>query len=485
MSKFIENGYTFDDVLLLPRYSEVLPKDVNTSTNLTKNIKLNIPVLSAAMDTVTESSMAIAIANLGGIGVIHKNLTIDAQCMEVSRVKKYINGYIDDPITVVEDDTLEHVEKLMSEAKISGIPIVDNDKKLIGLITNRDLKYIDRDQRLVSEFMKTENLIVGKPGISIEEAKELMQSNRIEKLPIVDEENTLVGYMTSKDVDNFVNYQSAAKDQYGRLRCAAAIGATADVLDRVERLVAVGADALVLDSAHGHSKGIVDTVRKIKEAYPDINLIAGNIVTAEAAVDLAKAGADAVKVGIGPGSICTTRIISGVGRPQITAVNNVAEALKDYDTCVIADGGIKYSGDIAKAIAAGADVVMLGSMLAGTDEAPGKIITIDGKSYKSYVGMGSLEAMSRGSKDRYFQGEIKSDKLISEGVSGAVGYKGSVVTVLHQLVGGLKSSMGYTGSATIEVAKTAQFQVISGATLQENHPHSIVITEEQPNYNKK
>ncbi len=485
MSKFIENGYTFDDVLLLPRYSEILPKDVNTTTNLTKNISLQIPMLSAAMDTVTEANMAIAIANLGGIGIIHKNLTIERQCYEVSRVKKYINGYIDDPITALETDTLAHVETLMAEAKISGIPIVDENHKLIGLITNRDLKYIERDERLVSEFMNRENLIVGAPGISIEDAKELMQANRIEKLPIVDSENKLVGYMTSKDVDNFVNYQHAAKDEAGRLRCGAAIGATADVLERVEKLVAVGADVLVLDSAHGHSKGIVDTVAKIKKAYPNVNLIAGNIVTAEAAVDLAKAGADAVKVGIGPGSICTTRIISGVGRPQVTAVYNVSQALKDYPTCVIADGGIKYSGDIAKALAAGADCVMLGSMLAGTDEAPGKIITIDGKSYKSYVGMGSLEAMSRGSKDRYFQGEIKSDKLISEGVSGAVGYKGSVVNVLHQLVGGLKSSMGYTGSRTITEAQSAQFQVISGATLQENHPHSIIITEEQPNYNKK
>ncbi len=485
MNKFIENGYTFDDVLLLPRYSEVLPKDVNTTSNLTKNIKLNIPILSAAMDTVTESNMAIALANLGGIGVIHKNLTIDVQCAEVSRVKKYINGYIDEPIIALETDTLAHVETLMAEAKISGIPIVDSNKKLIGLITNRDLKYVERNERLVSEFMKRDNLIVGYPGIQIEEAKELMQKNKIEKLPIVDDNYTLVGYMTSKDVDNYVNYQSAAKDEFGRLRCAAAIGATADVLNRVERLVEVGVDALVLDSAHGHSMGIVSTVKKIKDKFPNVNLIAGNIVTADAAIDLAKAGVDAVKVGIGPGSICTTRIISGVGRPQITAINEVASALKDYDTCVIADGGIKFSGDIAKAIAAGADVVMLGSMLAGTDEAPGKIITIDGKSYKNYVGMGSLEAMSRGSKDRYFQGEIKSDKLISEGVSGAVGYKGSVVNVLHQLIGGLKSSMGYTGSSTINEAKTATFQVIGGATLQENHPHSIIITEEQPNYNKK
>lgn len=485
MEKFIENGYTFDDVLLLPRYSEVLPKDVSTKTKLTANIELNIPIISAAMDTVTESDMAIAIANIGGIGVIHKNLTIERQCYEVSRVKKYINGYIDAPITALETDTLAHVENLMSEAKISGIPIIDEEHKLIGLITNRDLKYIERDQRLVSEFMKSKDLIVGTPGITIEEAKELMQANRIEKLPIVESDNTLVGYMTSKDVDNFVNYKSAAKDKSGRLLCGAAIGATADVLDRVEKLVNVGVDVLVLDSAHGHSQGIISTVKKVKEKFPEVNLIAGNIVTASAAVDLAKAGADAVKVGIGPGSICTTRIISGVGRPQITAVNQVAEALKDYPTCVIADGGIKYSGDIAKAIAAGCDVVMLGSMLAGTDEAPGKIITIDGKSYKSYVGMGSLEAMSRGSKDRYFQGEIKSDKLISEGVSGAVGYKGGVVNVLHQLIGGLKSSMGYTGSSLISELKTAQFQVISGATLQENHPHSIIITEEQPNYNKK
>ncbi len=485
MSKFIENGLTFDDVLLLPRHSKVLPKEVSTKTNLTKNITLNTPILSAAMDTVTEANMAIAMANIGGIGVIHKNLTIKEQANQVSKVKKYINGYVDNPITVTPNDTLAHVESLMKEAKISGVPVVDSEKKLIGLITNRDLKYINRDERLVSEYMKSDNIITGTPGITIEETKKLMQENKIEKLPIVDENNVLVGYRTSKDVDNYVNYKEATKDSLGRLAVAAAIGVSPDVDERVETLIEVGADVLVLDSAHGHSQGILDLVTKIKSKHKEINLIVGNIVTAEAAIDLAKAGADAVKVGIGPGSICTTRIITGVGRPQITAVNEVANVLKDYDTKVIADGGIKYSGDIAKAIAAGADCVMLGSMLAGTDESPGEVYTVDGVSYKSYVGMGSLEAMSRGSKDRYFQGEIKSDKLISEGVSGAVGYKGSVKTVLHQLVGGVKSSMGYTGSATISDLQTAQFQIISGATLNENHPHSITITQAQPNYTKK
>ncbi len=485
MDKFLEKGFTFDDVLILPRYSEVLPKDVQTKTNLTKNIELTTPILSAAMDTVTESSMAIALANFGGLGIIHKNLTIEAQCYEVNKVKKYINGYIDDPITAKKDDTLAHVEALMAEAKISGIPIVDNNKKLIGLITNRDLKYLNRDERLVEEFMTSKDLIVAAPNISIEEAKKIMQDNKIEKLPLVDNNHKLVGYMTSKDVDNYVNYKQASKDNEGRLRCGAAIGATADVLDRVKALVEVGVDVVVLDSAHGHSKGIIDTIKKIKKEYPNLDIIAGNIVTPEAAIDLAKAGADAVKVGIGPGSICTTRIISGVGRPQVKAIYEVSKALKDYDTCVIGDGGIKYSGDIAKAIVAGADVVMLGSMLAGTDQAPGELISIDGKHYKSYVGMGSLEAMNRGSKDRYFQGEIKSEKLISEGVSGAVGYKGDVSNVLHQLVGGLKSSMGYTGSKDILEFKTANFQVISGNSLNENHPHSIVITKEQPNYSKK
>ncbi len=485
MDKFLEKGYTFDDVLILPRYSEVLPRDVQTKTNLTKNIELSTPILSAAMDTVTESSMAIALANFGGLGIIHKNLTIEAQCYEVNKVKKYINGYIDDPITAKKDDTLAYVESLMAEAKISGIPIVDDNKKLIGLITNRDLKYLNRDERLVEEFMTSNDLIVADPDVTIEEAKKIMQENKIEKLPLVDKSHKLVGYMTSKDVDNYVNYKTASKDNEGRLRCGAAIGATADVLDRVKALVEVGVDVVVLDSAHGHSKGIIDTVKKIKREYPDLDIIAGNIVTPEAAIDLAKAGASAVKVGIGPGSICTTRIISGVGRPQIKAIYEVSKALKDYDTCVIGDGGIKYSGDIAKAIVAGADVVMLGSMLAGTDQAPGELISIDGKHYKSYVGMGSLEAMNRGSKDRYFQGEIKSEKLISEGVSGAVGYKGDVSNVLHQLVGGLKSSMGYTGSASIKEFKTANFQVISGNSLNENHPHSIVITKEQPNYSKK
>ncbi len=485
MAKFIENGYTFDDVLLLPARSEVLPKDVNTRTSLSKNVFLNTPIISAAMDTVTESDMAIAMANAGGIGVIHKNLTIQEQARQVSRVKKYINGYIDDPITIKEDNTLEDVEKILSEAKISGLPVVDNSKKLIGLITNRDLKYFQRDSRLVKDFMTTEKLVTGHKGITIDEAKDLMQKNKIEKLPIVDNDNKLIGYMTSKDIDNFVNHKFASKDENGRLMCAAAIGVSKDVMERVEALIAENVDVLVLDSAHGHSKGIMDIAKNVKVEYPTMTLVVGNIVTAQAALDLAEIGVDVVKVGIGPGSICTTRIISGVGRPQITAIKEIAEALKDTEVKVIADGGIKYSGDIAKALAAGADAVMLGSMLAGTDQAPGEVYTFEGKLYKSYVGMGSLEAMNRGSKDRYFQGEVKSEKLISEGVSGAVNYKGNVNTVLHQLVGGLKSSMGYTGSATLEDLKEATFQVISSATLNENHPHSILITQEQPNYKKR
>ncbi len=483
MDKFIKNGLTFDDVLLLPRYSEVLPKDVNTTTNLTKNIELQVPILSAAMDTVTESKMAIAMANNGGLGVIHKNLTIEKQCYEVSKVKRYINGYINDPITAKEDDILSDIENVMREHKISGLPIVDDNKKLIGIITNRDLKYVQKDDRKVKEFMQTKDIITVSEGVSIEECKDKMQKYKIEKLPIVDDNNILKGYITSKDIDNYVTYKEATKDEKGRLRCGAAVGVTKDVFTRVDQLVGAGADVLVLDSAHGHSKGIVEIIKEIKQKY-DIDIIAGNIATAEAAIDLAKAGADAVKVGIGPGSICTTRIISGVGRPQITAVNEVSKALEKYDTKVIADGGIKYSGDIPKAIAAGADVVMLGSMLAGTDQSPGDLMMIDGKTYKKYVGMGSIEAMKRGSKDRYFQGETKGASLISEGVSGAVGYKGDLFNVLHQLIGGLRSSMGYTGSKTISSLKTAQFQVISSVSLKENHPHSIVITNEQPNYNK-
>ncbi|MFV0288229.1 MAG: IMP dehydrogenase [Mycoplasmatales bacterium] len=485
MAKFIENGYTFDDVLLLPAKSEVLPKDVSTASNLTKDIVLNTPILSAAMDTVTEYEMAITMANAGGIGIIHKNLTIKEQTRQVAKVKKYINGYIDDPITVKKDDTLATVETILAEAKISGLPVISDNNELIGLITNRDLKYVIKDDRQVAEFMTSENLITGTKGITITEAKELMQKNKIEKLPIVDDNNKLIGYMTSKDIDNFVNYQNASKDQNGRLLCGAAIGVSEDVFERVAELIKVEVDILVLDSAHGHSQGIMEIAQKIKKLYPTIGLVVGNIVTKEAALDLAALGVDAVKVGIGPGSICTTRIISGVGRPQITAINEVAEALKDTEVCVIADGGLKYSGDIAKALAAGADVVMLGSLLAGTDQAPGEIYTLDGKLYKSYVGMGSLEAMNRGSKDRYFQGKVKNDKLISEGVSGAVSYKGDAAKVLHQLLGGVKSSMGYTGSPTIKVMQEATFQIISAATLNENHPHSILITQEQPNYKKK
>lgn len=485
MAKFIENGYTFDDVLLLPAKSNVLPKDVDTSAKLTKDITLKTPILSAAMDTVTEYEMAIAMANFGGIGIIHKNLTIQEQARQVSKVKKYINGYIDDPITVKADDTLSKVETILSEAKISGLPVVSDDNKLIGLITNRDLKYIKRDERLVSEFMTRENLITGTKGITIQAAKELMQINKIEKLPIVSDDNDLIGYMTSKDIDNFVNYKEASKDKNGRLLCGAAIGVSDDVMERVQALNTAGVDVLVLDSAHGHSKGIIQITKKVKDTYPHIGLIVGNIVTKEAALDLAEAGADTVKVGIGPGSICTTRIISGVGRPQITAINEISEALKDSDVCVIGDGGMKYSGDIAKALAAGADTVMLGSLLAGTDQSPGEVYTLDGKLYKSYVGMGSLEAMNRGSKDRYFQGKVKGDKLISEGVSGAVNYKGDATKVLHQLLGGLKSSMGYTGSENTADLKNATFQIISSATLNENHPHSILITQEQPNYKKK
>lgn len=486
MAQFRKDGLTFDDVLLIPQSSDVLPRDIDTTTQITNNINLKLPILSAAMDTVTESHMAIKMACLGGIGIIHKNMTIEEQANQVSKVKKHINGFISDPITLKKDSSLAEAEQLMHEYKISGIPIVDDDNKLIGIITNRDLRYEKRDQRPISDFMTKDNLIVGYTGISISAAKDLIVAQKIEKLPIVDEQFHLVGYITSKDIDNIENYPDATKDKSGRLVCGGAIGYSPDIDQRIEALLAADVDVLVFDSAHGHSKLIVDKIAEIKQNYPEVEIIAGNIVTKEACIDLARAGVSAVKVGIGPGSICTTRIISGVGCPQITAIDEVCSVAKDLGVYVIADGGIKYSGDITKALACGADAVMLGSLLAGTDESPGEIITLNGTAFKSYVGMGSLEAMKRGSKDRYFQKNTDTKNLISEGVSGQVAYKGSVEHTIYQLIGGVRSGMGYCGCQTLkQLHERAIFQQISAATLAENHPHTITITKEQPNYQRK
>lgn len=486
MATIIENeGLTFDDVLLLPAASEVLPTTADVSSKLTENLTLTTPIISAAMDTVTESDMAIKMALSGGIGVIHKNLSIETQAAEVARVKKYVNGYISEPITAYAEMTLEEARELMYESSISGLPIVNEASELVVILSKRDIKYMDDYSKLVKDVMSSNPAYIYEDEFNMETIKQILHEKRIEKLPILSRDNKLSGYVTSRDIDNYIEYKEATKDSRGRLSCAAAIGVSADLDERVEALVKAGADMLVLDSAHGHSKGIVDAVRRVREMAPNVTLVAGNIVTKEAAADLYDAGADVVKVGIGPGSICTTRIITGVGRPQITAVMEVSEYAKTVGKKVIADGGIKYSGDIAKALAAGADAVMLGSMLAGCKESPGEEILLNGKKYKKYVGMGSIEAMKRGSSDRYFQKDKKVKKLISEGVSGQIESKGHVEDVIYQLIGGVKSSFGYCGCANLEQFQTnTRFQKISSSTLVENHPHSITITNEQPNYQK-
>ncbi len=486
MAKIIEvEGLTFDDVLLLPEASDVLPTTADVSSSLSNRIKLTTPILSAAMDTVTESEMAIKMALSGGIGVIHKNLSIEDQAKEVKRVKKYVNGYITQPITATEDMTLEEAKATMRQNNISGLPIVNNENCLVGILSKRDIKYVDDFTQTIASKMTKNPKVIYENEVTVEYVRELLQENRIEKLPIVTQENKLTGYITSRDIDNYIEYTEATKDEKGRLCCAAAIGVSQGMEERVTALVNAGVDMLVLDSAHGHSKGIVEAVAKVREIAPEVTLVAGNIVTKEAARDLYQAGADVVKVGIGPGSICTTRIITGVGRPQITAIMEVSEYAHSIGKKVIADGGIKYSGDIAKALAAGADAVMLGSMLAGCKESPGEEILLNGKKYKRYVGMGSIEAMKRGSSDRYFQKDKREKKLISEGVSGQVMYKGLVEDVLYQLIGGVKSSFGYCGAANMDqFHNNTRFQKISGSTLIENHPHSITITNEQPNYQK-
>ena len=481
MGTIIGEGITFDDVLLVPQYSEVTPNMINLSTQLTKNIKLNIPLMSAGMDTVTEHRMAIAMARQGGIGIIHKNMSVEQQAEEVDKVKRSENGVITDPFYLHPDNTLEDANNLMGKFRISGVPITDDDGKLVGIITNRDLKFEEDYKRPIKECMTSENLITAPVGITLDEAKKILGKARKEKLPIVDSEFKLKGLITIKDIEKQIKYPLSAHDAQGRLLCGAAVGITANVMERVEALVKAKVDCIVIDSAHGHSKNIITTLQNIKAAYPDLQVIAGNIATGAAAKALCEAGVDAVKVGIGPGSICTTRVVAGIGVPQVTAVMSAYEEAKKYGIPVIADGGIKSSGDIVKAIAAGGNVCMLGSLLAGCDESPGEFEIFQGRRFKVYRGMGSIAAMECGSKDRYFQ--TGSKKLVPEGVEGRVPYKGPVSDTIFQILGGLRSGMGYCGTKTIQLLKeNGKFVRITGAGLKESHPHDIYITKEAPNY---
>ena len=478
--KFVKMGLTFDDVLLIPAESNVLPADIDLHTRLTRKITLNIPVVSAAMDTVTESRMAIALAREGGLGIIHKNMSIGAQAEQVDMVKRSENGVITNPFFLGPGHTLAEADELMAKYRISGVPICDNGK-LIGIITNRDMKFETDMSQLIDNVMTKDNLVTAPEGTTLQEAREILRRHKIEKLPIVDSENHLKGLITIKDIDKAQVYPNSARDEKGRLMVGAAIGVTADVLDRVAALVEAGADVLCLDSAHGHSQNILNCVKRIKSLYPDVQLIAGNVATAEGTRALIEAGADCVKIGIGPGSICTTRVVAGIGVPQITAVYDAARVAAEYDVPIIADGGIKFSGDIAKAIAAGGNVVMLGSLLAGCEESPGDTEVYQGRQFKVYRGMGSLGAMACGSKDRYFQQNNK--KLVPEGVEGRVPYKGPVADTIYQMMGGLKAGMGYCGCGTIDELRTkAQFTQITAAGLRESHPHDIYITKEAPNY---
>ncbi len=480
MGKIIGEGITFDDVLLIPQYSEVIPNQVSLQTNLTKKIQLNIPMMSAGMDTVTEYRMAIAMARQGGIGIIHKNMSIDAQADEVDKVKRSENGVITDPFYLSAEHTLGDANNLMAKFHISGVPITEG-KKLIGIITNRDLKFEQDFSKKIKDSMTSEGLITAKQGITLDEAKKILADSRKEKLPLVDDEGNLTGLITIKDIEKQIKYPLAAKDSYGRLLCGAAVGITANVLDRVSALVERNVDCIVLDSAHGHSANVIRCVKMIREAYPDLQIIAGNVATGEATEALIKAGVDCVKIGIGPGSICTTRVVAGIGVPQITAIMNAYEAAKKYDIPIIADGGIKFSGDMTKAIAAGASVCMMGSIFAGCEVSPGEFELYQGRKYKVYRGMGSIAAMENGSKDRYFQSDAK--KLVPEGVEGRVAYKGTVEDTVFQLMGGLRSGMGYCGAKDIKTLQdTAQFVKISAASLKESHPHDIHITKEAPNY---
>lgn len=484
--KFVAEGLTYDDVLLIPAYSEILPRDVDTSTQLTRKIRLNIPLISAAMDTVTGADLAIAIAQAGGIGMLHKNMSIEEQAAEVRKVKRSESGMIQDPVTLVEGATVGDAFKIMKEHKIGGIPIVDGQGKLVGIVTNRDLRFQKDMAKPINELMTKTNLVVAPEGTDLIRAEEILQNHKIEKLPVVDTEGNLKGLITFKDIQKYKHFPNAAKDSHGRLLVGAAVGVTADTLERVAALVKAGVDVVTIDTAHGHSKGVIEKLKAVKSTFPDLQVIVGNIATGAAAKALAEAGADAVKVGIGPGSICTTRIVAGVGVPQLYAVYEVAKALKGTGVPLIADGGIKQTGDIAKAIAAGADTIMAGSLFAGVEEAPGETIIYEGRKFKSYRGMGSVEAMEKGSKDRYFQ-DVEDDikKLVPEGIVGRVNYKGTLAEVVYQYIGGLKASMGYCGAATIEKLKEAQFVRITGAGLRESHPHNISITKEAPNYNSR
>ena len=485
-SKFLFEALTYDDVLLLPAYSEVLPREVTTTTRLTKNITLNIPILSAAMDTVTEADLAIAMAQNGGIGIIHKNMTIAQQAEQVRKVKRSESGMIIDPITLTEDKNIGDAQKIMRESRIGGIPIINNEGKLVGILTNRDLRFQRDMSRSVTEVMTTEKMITAKKGTSLDDAEVILQEYKIEKLPIVDEEYKLIGLVTYKDIIKRRSHPNACKDPLGRLRVGAAVGVTPDLLDRVKALVQVGVDVVSIDTAHGHSKGVIEALKSVKKAFPKLEVMCGNVATGAGARALAEAGADAIKVGVGPGSICTTRIIAGVGMPQLSAVYEAAKAVKDLDVPIVADGGIRFSGDIVKAIAGGASSIMVGSMLAGTDEAPGEVVLFEGRKFKSYRGMGSVEAMEDGSKDRYFQdAEDDIKKLVPEGIVGRVPFKGSVTEILYQMVGGLKAGMGYCGAANIEALKQAQFVKITSAGVKESHPHDVSISKEAPNYSSK
>ena len=480
MAKILKKGYTFDDVLLVPNKSEVLPKEVTLGTNLTKKIKLNIPIMSAGMDTVTESKMAIAIAREGGIGIIHKNMSIEAQALEVDRVKRQENGVITNPFSLSKEHKIQDALDLMSKYRISGVPVTE-DGKLIGILTNRDILFEENYDVAIGDVMTKGELITAPEGTTVEEAKEILKKHKIEKLPLVDGNNNLKGLITIKDIEKVKTYPNAAKDEKGRLLCGAAVGVTGDMMERVKALYNVEVDVITLDTAHGHSAGVLEAVKKIKEVYPEMQIIAGNVATAAATKDLIEAGADCVKVGIGPGSICTTRVVAGVGVPQLTAVMDCVEVANEYGVPVIADGGIKYSGDMVKALAAGAKVCMMGSMFAGCEEAPGEVEIYQGRSYKVYRGMGSLAAMNRGSRDRYFQEGNK--KLVPEGVEGRVPFKGALSETIYQIIGGIRSGMGYLGAKTlVDLYENATMVVQSSAGLRESHPHDIQITKEAPNY---
>jgi IMP dehydrogenase len=485
--KFAGEGLTYDDVLLLPAYSQILPRDTNIQTKFTRDISINIPIVSAAMDTVTEARLAIALAREGGIGVLHKNMSIEGQAMEVRKVKRSESGMIIDPITLHADATVGQALKIMAENKIGGIPIINEQNNLVGILTNRDLRFCEDYGAMVSELMTSENLVTAPEGTDLKQAERILHTHKIEKLPVVNKAGKLIGLITFKDISKLQDYPNACKDEYGRLRVAAAVGVTYDMVDRIAALVDVDVDAVCIDTAHGHSRGVLDAVKRAKEAFPELQIVSGNVATREGALALAEAGADAVKVGVGPGSICTTRVVAGVGVPQLSAIYEASLALAPMGVPVIGDGGIRYTGDIVKALAAGASTIMAGSLFAGVDESPGETVIFEGRKFKVYRGMGSLEAMSEGSKDRYFQ-DVEDDikKLVPEGIVGRVPYKGSLSEVVYQFVGGLRAGMGYCGASDVEaLQKYGQFVKITAAGVYESHPHDVVITKEAPNYSSK